>query len=1181
MGNQFFNQIKELANDFNDFAKEKATQENTHKSELIIWDSKRVQYKNSHNSDMDNWSNQEQLEDRRYNTELNDIISERDVALKFCPKGKLKGKVTSLIAGYEKAFASITQVYSSYGKKNLAKNLMPKNTPSFGEALQTKLSKAKNCTITQIIDTAAMDYNDITSRLVSCSEKEELELLTKLQISLAPLNYVNDNFNKLYSKEFDYENFHKCLREDSTKDLEELEQGHKEAVEKNDAKKVKLEKEYEQSCTILAREKEDILKKHLNADNALETKNNKIEEKCKTLFNTIISECEPIFTKEKLSMASQKRKFEPFTEKLILGGLTIPCNGNNKVNKLAVDRMKETLNSSYLPTIPFEYNLDSQNSNMLIEWDGNSDRVFDFIKDLMLKAATSFPIRYCNIHIADLKTNTKLAPAIGTTEAILTENHVSTCHSPDNLRKILDDLLDDMAKRNINYAKLLGKNIKNIREYNKVAPDNKQDAKFLILFDYPNSYTKEQQEKIERLMENGNSCGIFTVLVKNTIIADSSDSYNKAGDLSGHFGNSPNIKITGNDIIYNDNYSVHLNLGDDSVDFKEIQQTLKDESKKIKPIMLKEIAIERNNGNIKFSEELSVPIGKKGSDVVHLEFSIKGASAHLLLAGKTGSGKSIFLHNLILSSAIKYSPNELEFYLIDLKDDVEFHSYKDDLKIPHFKLLATGGDNDAQSTFGMLRSIEEKMSMRFEMFKRLGVNDISAYNTKIRNSSDKKLKELPRAIIIIDEYQTLFSGNDNYATKCIDILENLAKKARAAGIGLVLASQRLPTTGFAEISTQMGNRVVFDCDSATLDGIMDNARGLQLTDLSREKGNAYYKAEGEPSLFRASFPGDKNSTPMIELVELINKEYPTTKYADKLVISGDKSDIALQNTSLGFVAGEIFTSSNDGVAVALGQSVRSGAEVGNLFSKDNPYMFLFGDRERAKNIETVMLLDLLNSKAKDKNSIEKIIYLDFKKGGSSQIGFKEIKDSKKIEYIEGKQESYSKLAEITALAKERTEESPTVPIFVFINSSENISSDNDTQENVDTNDTLALLRSMGSNSTKSDNASLAWLLKNARNAGMRFIVHLENHEPVFERDSNIVSKPEDAIYNSVFTRGSELLKICREPQLQSGTLYNLPKIIKEDDTIIYIRSSELGDKIRRILFDSKDEDWITKYLKGV
>ncbi len=151
---------------------------------------------------------------------------------------------------------------------------------------------------------------------------------------------------------------------------------------------------------------------------------------------------------------------------------------------------------------------------------------------------------------------------------------------------------------------------------------------------------------------------------------------------------------------------------------------------------------------------------------------------HLLVAGSSGSGKSVALNTLLISLLYKYSPEQVRIILVDPKL-VEFTNYEG---LPHFMINEIISESEkALTTFKWL--IDE-MERRFKLLKNAGVRDIAAYNKVI---DPYQTQRLPRIVLIVDELADLMSYNKSELEPRI---MRLAQKSRAAGIHLVLATQR-------------------------------------------------------------------------------------------------------------------------------------------------------------------------------------------------------------------------------------------------------------------------------------------------------------------------------------------------------------------------------------------------------
>lgn len=212
----------------------------------------------------------------------------------------------------------------------------------------------------------------------------------------------------------------------------------------------------------------------------------------------------------------------------------------------------------------------------------------------------------------------------------------------------------------------------------------------------------------------------------------------------------------------------------------------------------------------KHDDDITVVIGK---DIFGKPLFAKiNEMPHLLIAGATGSGKSVLMNSIIMSIIYKYTPNEVEFIMVDPKM-VELKIYSG---IPHLKGRKVV--TKAQEATASLHEAVREMTERFELFSEAGARDIKAYNQKVEEDEDKKLKKLSYLVVIIDELSDLMmeasKDVENYITR-------LAQMGRASGVHLIIATQRPSVnviTGIikANIPSRIAFQVASNVDSRTI-----------------------------------------------------------------------------------------------------------------------------------------------------------------------------------------------------------------------------------------------------------------------------------------------------------------------------------------------------------------------------
>lgn len=182
---------------------------------------------------------------------------------------------------------------------------------------------------------------------------------------------------------------------------------------------------------------------------------------------------------------------------------------------------------------------------------------------------------------------------------------------------------------------------------------------------------------------------------------------------------------------------------------------------------------------------------------------------HLLVAGATGSGKSVCINGIIVSILMRAKPHEVKMIMIDPKM-VELNIYNG---IPHLLAPVVTEPKKASQA---LKKVVNEMERRYELFAHTGTKNIEGYNTLIRNqneSSEAKQPNLPYIVVIIDELADLMMVASSDVEDCI---MRLAQMARAAGIHLIIATQRPSVdviTGV--IKANIPSRIAFGVSSQT------------------------------------------------------------------------------------------------------------------------------------------------------------------------------------------------------------------------------------------------------------------------------------------------------------------------------------------------------------------------------
>ncbi len=264
----------------------------------------------------------------------------------------------------------------------------------------------------------------------------------------------------------------------------------------------------------------------------------------------------------------------------------------------------------------------------------------------------------------------------------------------------------------------------------------------------------------------------------------------------------------------------------------------------------------------------------------------------LSIGGRSGSGKSNLVNVIIQNIAYLYSPDEVELFLLDYKDGVEFNSYTQPY-LTHASLIAVNSNVSYGVSF--LEYILEEKNRRSELFKQTNSKDFKEYREKTEN-------KLTRIVIIIDEFQTLFTTKDKI--KIEQIFAEILRKGRSFGIHLILSTQTLSGVDVGSISqlkSQIGNRIALAMgqeESMTFLSINNDAavklKGKPEAIYNNRAGNV----DGNKKVFIPFASREKMSILLEKINEKHSKENPKVYNGDILPEIPNKDKFVANNLSL-------------------------------------------------------------------------------------------------------------------------------------------------------------------------------------------------------------------------------------------------------------------------------------------
>ncbi|MGL2485093.1 DNA translocase FtsK [Helicobacter pylori] len=319
-------------------------------------------------------------------------------------------------------------------------------------------------------------------------------------------------------------------------------------------------------------------------------------------------------------------------------------------------------------------------------------------------------------------------------------------------------------------------------------------------------------------------------------------------------------------------------------------QHMKDFADKIKAYYEKKKAVKRELKDLQKDEKfwtessqfkVSVPVGW---DINHKEvcFEIGNAQNHTLICDHSGSGKSNFLHVLIQNLAFYYAPDEVQLFLLDYKEGVEFNAYTDPV-LEHARLVSVASSVGYGMSF--LSWLCKEMQERAELFKQFNVKDLSDY---------RKHEKMPRLIVVVDEFQVLFSDNSTQGKESVDqSLNTLLKKGRSYGVHLVLATQTMCGGEIdSSIKTQIANRIALPMDADDSTKILDNDAACEI-----QKPEGIFNNNGGHQKYHTKMSIPKAPDDFTAFIKKIHEEFNQRNLApiDRKIYNGE-TPLKMPNT---------------------------------------------------------------------------------------------------------------------------------------------------------------------------------------------------------------------------------------------------------------------------------------------
>lgn len=448
---------------------------------------------------------------------------------------------------------------------------------------------------------------------------------------------------------------------------------------------------------------------------------------------------------------------------------------------------------------------------------GNPDKRADLLRSICTRLLVSFPVGLARVVLIDSIDQGKTLTLFAT--KLHEDLRGTKVHDVE--QEIADEILKLRSKiTQINHHVLVEHN--SIDSYNFSNPDIPTPYQFLIISNFPNGFTNQSLKALQDILRNGPQAGVYVIASVSDQLPDSRDF-----KIESYIANNYLLSIKEDQRLqwnseYLSNYKVTPDSIPHSFDLGGLLHKIADAYRK-KPLVINYERIDHYLPTLWSKttiDELKAPVGFTFGGKLH-EIEFNDQYVHGLVGGRTGSGKTIFLHNVICGLSQLYPPDELQLYLLDFKG-TEFNVYAKN-HLPHAKVVAV--DCDPELGLDVIRNLTEEMEKRRKLFDEADVEDIRHYR--------EKGYSLARILLIIDEIQMLTQISDDL--KLVKQVENslieLLKLGRSNGIHVLIGTQSPSNVLSNQMLQQIAIRICLVADQQVsrlvLGEMNESASGLQ------------------------------------------------------------------------------------------------------------------------------------------------------------------------------------------------------------------------------------------------------------------------------------------------------------------------------------------------------------------
>ncbi|WP_344610617.1 FtsK/SpoIIIE domain-containing protein [Dactylosporangium salmoneum] len=453
--------------------------------------------------------------------------------------------------------------------------------------------------------------------------------------------------------------------------------------------------------------------------------------------------------------------------------------------------------------------------NVRVVGDAAHPSVAGVLQTIVLRALTATGLGQLRIAVVDPRLRALHAPF-----AVLGRSDDPLLEPPATNRQEVEALLARLVEVHQRIAGLVRGNAESLAELSRRAGLPVEPHRLIVVLDFPDAFSEQAQASLLSLMRDGPRYGISILLHHEPAVAVDASAETLTIGTTVTWTTVPQLAI-------------RLDPPPGDAEAKRLAEAIGRAAQKgAAPVLpLADLLAGEGPDGRSAAGGITVPIGRAGRDTVEISLGDSIAQRHnMLVTGAVGQGKSNVLQALVHGLVARYGPDEVELYLLDMREGVSFFPLagadgRDWL--PHARLV--GVQADRAYALSVIEHLVDQFTVRAEALRR---HDGTYPTFRAREPGTR----MPRLILVIDEFQVLFEELDEIAERAAAQLEKLVRMGRGFGIHVVLASQavsHIPALGpkadivFAQFPTRLALRNSRIESQATLDQHNDAAAELR------------------------------------------------------------------------------------------------------------------------------------------------------------------------------------------------------------------------------------------------------------------------------------------------------------------------------------------------------------------